>query len=201
VGTDVFYTYIVYNDLWNLRVAQSGEGFVSAAPALKEGIEAGAFPADIRESFKRILDYYGQTPIIVRSSSFLEDGFGNAFAGKYDSVFCVNAGTPEQSARGVRERRAPDRLRLDPDPFGARVPPPQRASDDREEQMSLLVMRVSGSYLDDGNSHADGRRHRAIRTAPTAGCPTWTRMPACSASSWASAPRPSTAPSATTRAS
>ena len=43
-----------------------------------------------------MLQYFGQSPFIVRSSSFLEDGFGNAFAGKYESVFCVNQGTPEQ---------------------------------------------------------------------------------------------------------
>ena len=32
----------------------------------------------LREQFCRLLDYYGQDPIIVRSSSLLEDGFGNA---------------------------------------------------------------------------------------------------------------------------
>jgi hypothetical protein len=37
-----------------------------------------------------MLEYFGQSPIIVRSSSLLEDNFGNAFAGKYDSVFCAN---------------------------------------------------------------------------------------------------------------
>ncbi|HAC29091.1 MAG TPA: hypothetical protein DCF82_14945, partial [Marinobacter hydrocarbonoclasticus] len=31
-----------------------------------------------------------------RSSSLQEDGFGNAFAGKYDSVFLINQGAPEQ---------------------------------------------------------------------------------------------------------
>ena len=39
---------------------------------------------------------YKAAPFIVRSSSFLEDGFGNAFAGKYGSVFCVNQGSPEE---------------------------------------------------------------------------------------------------------
>jgi len=43
-----------------------------------------------------MLNYFGQIPIIVRSSSFLEDGFGNAFAGKYESIFCVNACDPEE---------------------------------------------------------------------------------------------------------
>jgi len=50
----------------------------------------------IRAQFRRMLNYFGQIPIIVRSSSFLEDGFGNAFAGKYESIFCVNACDPEE---------------------------------------------------------------------------------------------------------
>ena len=32
----------------------------------------------------------------MRSSSILEDGFGNAFAGKYESVFCANRGSLEE---------------------------------------------------------------------------------------------------------
>ena len=43
-----------------------------------------------------MLEYFGQSPIIVRSSSLLEDAFGNAFAGKYESYFCTNQGTPEE---------------------------------------------------------------------------------------------------------
>ena len=51
------------------------------------------FSEDIKDQFMQILEYFGQSPIIVRSSSLLEDNFGNAFAGKYESVFCVNQGT------------------------------------------------------------------------------------------------------------
>ena len=36
-----------------------------------------------------MLAYFGQSPIIVRSSSILEDNFGNAFAGKYDGGLAV----------------------------------------------------------------------------------------------------------------
>ncbi len=43
-----------------------------------------------------MLEYFGQIPIIVRSSSFLEDGYSNAFAGKYDSIFCATNTDPEE---------------------------------------------------------------------------------------------------------
>ena len=70
--------------------------YFGAAEALKQCLLSGVFPAKIRERFVDVLEYFGQNPFIVRSSSFLEDGFGNAFAGKYESVFCVNQGSPEQ---------------------------------------------------------------------------------------------------------
>ena len=52
----------------------------------------GNFPDYIVKEFAEMLDYFGQSPIIVRSSSLLEDNYGNAFAGKYESVFCANQG-------------------------------------------------------------------------------------------------------------
>lgn len=60
---------------------------------MAEKFRHGSFPREMDEQFVRLLEYYGQDPIIVRSSSILEDGFGNAFAGKYESVFCANQGS------------------------------------------------------------------------------------------------------------
>lgn len=149
VGTDVFYTFIVYNDLWKLRISQqSGDGFIDAAPELQEGILEGTFPPDIHEAFMRIIDYYGQVPIIVRSSSFLEDGFDNAFAGKYESMFCPNVGDAEtrlaQFEDAVRHVYASS---LDRSALEYRI---RNGLNTHEEQMSLLVQRVSGSHLPGG---------------------------------------------------
>ena len=149
VGTDVFYTFIVYNDLWKLRISQqSGEGFIEAAPELQAGILAGTFPPDIHANFMRIIDYYGQVPIIVRSSSFLEDGFGNAFAGKYESAFCPNVGDAETRLAAFEDAvRYVYASSLDRSALEYRV---RNGLDTREEQMSLLVQRVSGSHLSGG---------------------------------------------------
>ena len=145
IGTDVFYTYIVSNDLWKLRIKQrSAEGFVKDAPDLQRGILEGRFPSAIRESFERILDYYGQCPIIVRSSSFLEDGFGNAFAGKYESVFCPNIGPFEDRlAEFEHAVKYVYASMMDPSALEYRL---RNGLDTREEQMALLVQRVSGSH-------------------------------------------------------
>lgn len=144
IGTDVFYTYIVYNDAWGTRIEQINErGYGKAAEALRESLMTGSFPEDIRNGFQRILDYFGQAPIIVRSSSFLEDGFGNAFAGKYESVFCPNTGSPEERLRDFENAvRHVYASTMDRSALEYRL---RNGLDRREEQMALLVQRVSGS--------------------------------------------------------
>ncbi len=50
-----------------------------------------------------ILEEAGRHPLIVRSSSLLEDSFGTSFAGKYDSYFCPNQGNPTENLRALTE--------------------------------------------------------------------------------------------------
>ena len=148
IGSDLFYTYIVSNDLWNIRVKQrTKEGFYEAGKELEEGLKNGTFSDDIKDKFIRILDYYGQSPIIVRSSSLLEDGFGNAFAGKYESVFCVNQGTLEERLEAFEEAvKTVYASTMNISALEYRV---LNQLDDKDEQMGLLVQRVSGSYYGD----------------------------------------------------
>ncbi|MFW5972288.1 MAG: PEP/pyruvate-binding domain-containing protein [Bacillota bacterium] len=145
VGSDVFYTYIVQNGWWKLRLKQkTSEGYYVMAQDLKEKLLTGKFPDEIKDQFHNMLDYFGQSPIIIRSSSLLEDGYGNAFAGKYDSVFCVNQGSPEeryqQFLEAVRQVYASTMNR---DALTYRQ---KRGLDQKDEQMALLIQRVSGSY-------------------------------------------------------
>lgn len=146
IGSDVYYSYLVENNCWRLRVAQhSDEQYYSLAPVLKEKIENGVFPDYIREQFIRLLDAFGQTPIIVRSSSLLEDGFGNAFAGKYESVFCPNCGPLEERLESFEQAvRIVYASTMDASVLEYRR---QRGMEKLDEQMALLVQRVSGSYL------------------------------------------------------
>lgn len=145
IGSDVFYTYIVANGDWRLRIRQrTPDGYFTAADALKERLLSGQFPDKIREQFRKVLEYFGQNPFIVRSSSFLEDGFGNAFAGKYESVFCVNRGTDEERLEAFENAvRTVYASTMDPSALEYRL---RRGLDRRDEQMAVLVQRVSGSY-------------------------------------------------------
>ena len=144
VGSDVFYTYIVDNDFWDIRVRQrTEEGYFPLAGELAERLRTGHFSREIQEQFTHILEYYGQDPYIVRSSSILEDGFDNAFAGKYESVFCANRGTPEE--RLEEFENAVRTVYASSASLSALDYRKRRGLDKRDEQMALLVMRVSGS--------------------------------------------------------
>ncbi len=145
VGSDVFYSYIVENGWWKLFMKQkTKDGYFEVAPEMKENLLRGKFPDEIREHFQELIEYFGQSPIIVRSSSLLEDSFGNAFAGKYESIFLVNQGDPQQ--RYAEFENAVRRIyasTMDENALTYRL---QRGLDQQDEQMALLVQRVSGSY-------------------------------------------------------
>lgn len=144
IGSDVFYSYIVQNGWWKLRMQQkTKEHYFDAATVLKEKMLHGKFPEEIMERFQQMIEYFGTSPFIVRSSSLLEDGYGNAFAGKYESVFCPNQGTPEQ--RYVQLVDAVRRIyasTMSEDALSYRL---QRGLDMMDEQMALLIQRVSGA--------------------------------------------------------
>ncbi len=148
IGSNLFHTYNIQNDCWDLRLRQkTPEGYFSAAKEIKEKLLNGCFSENIREQFRRMLEYYGQSPIIVRSSSLLEDGFGNAFAGKYESVFCVNVGSLEERLKAFEAAvRTVYGSTMDESALAYRL---QRGLNNREEQMAILVQRVSGSLFDD----------------------------------------------------
>ena len=144
VGSDVFYTFLVRNGIWWVREKQKDTTrFLEGAETARRRMLTGEFPPAIMRQFEQMLDYFGQSPIIVRSSSLLEDNFGNSFAGKYDSVFCAN--------QGSRHKRLEDFLSAVRTIYASSMSEralmyrAQRGLLDRDEQMALLVQRVSGS--------------------------------------------------------
>lgn len=143
IGADVFYTYGVQNGLWSSRIRMvEAADYLEYAEPIRELLLNGIFMPSIKEQFLSMLEYFGQSPIIVRSSSILEDGFGNAFAGKYESVFCPNQGSLKERydvfERAVKQVYAST---VNPDAIKYRA---ERKLLDRDEQMALLVMRVCG---------------------------------------------------------
>jgi len=144
VGADVFYTYLVQNGCWwMMQKHKSGQQHEDDIETARRRILAGEFPEYIVHQFADMLDYFGQSPIIVRSSSLMEDNFGNAFAGKYESVFCANQGGQHKRLEdflcAVRTVYASTMSE------GALQYRADRGLLGRDEQMALLIQRVSGA--------------------------------------------------------
>ncbi len=144
VGAEVFISFLVQNGVWWLRDQQKNpDTFLQGLEEGRRRIFSGQFPPGILEQFQGMLDYFGESPYIVRSSSILEDARGNAFSGKYESVFVVNRGSPEQRMKELLEAvRCVYASVLDEEALTYRK---RRGLLESEERMALLIMRVSGA--------------------------------------------------------
>jgi len=145
IGSDVFFTFLVNNDLFRLRLQLSRATNISHEEfaEVEKRFLAGSFSPTVTEQFRDMLAYFGEAPIIARSSSLLEDNFGNAFAGKYRSEYCANQGSPEERLNAfLRAVKLVYASALNPDAMAYRR---ARNLGERDEQMAILVQRVSGT--------------------------------------------------------
>ena len=144
IGSDVFFTFLVDNDLFQerLRVTRDRQISREAFEYVEQRFLNGTFPPEIMEQFEDMLSYFGQAPIIVRSSSLLEDSHMTAFAGKYRSEFCGNQGSPEDRMQAfLRVLKLVYASALNPDAIAYRC---RQGLMNSDEQMAILVQRVSG---------------------------------------------------------
>ena len=144
IGSDVFFTFLVNNNLFRLRLKLSKKTQLSREEfdKVEQLFLAGQFPKETVEQFRDMLDYYGQAPIIVRSSSLLEDSFTNSFAGKYRSEFLANQGNPEERLEAfLKALKLVYASALNPDVLSYRR---RQGLTEGDEQMAILVQRVSG---------------------------------------------------------
>ncbi|ADR19883.1 PEP/pyruvate-binding domain-containing protein [Calditerrivibrio nitroreducens] len=145
IGSDVYYEYIIHNGWWDLFVSQKrDDGYFVFGEKLERLFLTGEFPEHIENKFKLMLNYFGQYPIVIRSSSLLEDGFGNAFAGKYESFFSSITGSPEKRYKDFIN--SVKRIYSSAMSREALIYRKERGLDKLEELMSILIQRVSGTY-------------------------------------------------------
>jgi hypothetical protein len=94
------------------------------------------------EQLEMILVHRGRQPLIVRSSSLLEDNFGTAFAGKYQSYFCPNQGNHDENLAALLDAiRAIYASALNPDALLYRE---RQGLLDYDERMAVLIQPVHG---------------------------------------------------------
>ena len=144
IGADLTYTFMALNGLmpWADQKYKLEDQIRAEFPRLQEEFLAGVFPADILEKFRSLLEHVGRQPIIVRSSSLLEDNFGTSFAGKYESHFLPNQGSLEQNLHDFTQAVA--RIyasSMNPDALLYRR---AKGLQDYDERMAILIQVVQG---------------------------------------------------------
>lgn len=144
IGADVFYDFHSLNHLVEFlnQKYKTSEEIEADYPNIREIYAQGRFPDGVLARLRSLLHEMGNAPLIVRSSSLLEDNFGYSFAGKYESFFCGNQGTPEQNLRALTG--AISRIYasvLSPDALVYRQ---QMHLVDYDERMAILIQKVQG---------------------------------------------------------
>ncbi len=149
IGADVFYDFYALNDLDEFmnQKYKTQEEIESDYPYIQEAYVGGKFPEDVVTGLRDLLTRVGNAPLIVRSSSLLEDNFGFSFAGKYDSFFCPNQGTLEQNLEALTGaiRRVYASV-LSPDALLYRQ---RMGLVDYDERMAILIQKVQGKRYKD----------------------------------------------------
>jgi len=149
IGSNEQYSFITMNrfERWNDQKYKNEEQMREDYPKIVEDFLKGNFPTDILEKLEVVLQNVGKAPLIVRSSSLLEDSFGTSFAGKYDSFFLPNQGSYEKNL--VALTQAITRVwasTLNPNALLYRR---KKGLQDYDERMAILIMKVEGERFED----------------------------------------------------
>ncbi len=111
-------------------------------PLVQRLFKSAEFPPTLHEGLRRMLETVGEGPLVVRSSSLLEDRIGHAFSGKYKSLFIANRGPLEERLEELENAIAEVYASIfGPDPIAYRR---ERGLLDFQEQMGVLIQRVVG---------------------------------------------------------
>lgn len=148
-NSGIFSDFIDYNELFHFHSQKykTREAIEEEYKSIAQLFEKASFPPDTVEMFRDFLDNIGEHPLILRSSSLLEDNFGSAFSGKYDSIFLAN--------QGRLDRRLQEFIwglkRVHMSTYGPAPILYRRDHNllDFDEKMSVLVQKVVGMRLGD----------------------------------------------------
>jgi hypothetical protein len=116
-------------------------------PHIVQLFKNSEFPPDILKGLSVALDDLGENPLVVRSSSLLEDQMGAAFSGKYKSLFLANQGSKPQRLSALMDAIAEVYAStFSPDPIEYRA---ERGLLDFHEEMGVMIQEVVGERVGD----------------------------------------------------
>ncbi len=114
-------------------------------PHIVQAFKNSTFPNEVVKGLGAALDDLGDRPLVVRSSSLLEDRIGSAFSGKYKSLFLANRGTKRERLLALIDAIAEVYASIfSPDPIEYRA---ERGLLDLHEEMGIMIQEVVGAQL------------------------------------------------------
>jgi len=149
VASEGLIQFIEHNDLEEVlqqkyrEIAQVRHEY----PNIIQLFKNSRFPAEVIKGVSMLLDDAGDAPLIVRSSSLLEDRLGSAFSGKYKSLFLANRGSKQERLRALLDAITEVYASIfGPDPIAYRR---ERGLLDFHEEMGILIQEVVGRRVGD----------------------------------------------------
>ena len=116
-------------------------------PHITQVFKNSHFPQEMVRGLSMALDELGERPLIVRSSSLLEDRLGSAFSGKYKSLFLANRGDKQTRLDALMDAIAEVYAStFGPDPIEYRA---ERGLLDFNEEMGIMIQEVVGQRVGD----------------------------------------------------
>jgi predicted nucleotidyltransferase len=149
ITSDAFLSFLSHNNL-NEVVEQKYKDIDQVRleyPHIVHTFKNSNFPTEIIQGLSMVLDEFRDLPIIVRSSSLLEDRMGSTFSGKYKSLFLANQGTKQENLNALTDAIAEIYASTySPDPIGYRA---ERELLDLVEEMGIMIQEVVGTRAGD----------------------------------------------------
>jgi pyruvate,water dikinase len=145
--SDAIFSFIEQNNLEEIlehKYLNIGE-IRQEYPYIVHVFKNAPLPPDIVKGLSVALDDFGNVPLIVRSSSLLEDQVGMSFAGKYKSLFVANQGTKEERLASLVDAITEVYASMfGSDPIEYRY---QHGLIDHHEEMGVLIQEVVGRQV------------------------------------------------------
>ncbi|HKQ60364.1 MAG TPA: PEP/pyruvate-binding domain-containing protein [Candidatus Polarisedimenticolaceae bacterium] len=145
--SDALLAFIRYNNLEDAHnwKYQDVEQIRRDYPQIVRVFKESRFPPELASGLGAVLDDFAERPLIVRSSSLLEDRIGAAFSGKYKSLFLANQGTRAERLAALEDAVAEVWASIfHPDPIEYRA---ERGLLDVHEEMAIMIQEVVGSRV------------------------------------------------------
>ena len=147
ITSDGIYNFLRHNsleDLWSLKFSPVEE-VRQTFPYLEQAFKNSFFSPEMYQQIQFAMDDLGEGPVIVRSSSLLEDSEGMAFSGKYRSLFLANVGSREDRLEALMDAVCEVYASVfGPDPIQYRA---ERGLLDFVEEMGIIIQKVVGRQV------------------------------------------------------